>query len=76
MVVVRILCSEKNIPKKGYCSNSKNSHPLKRDLATMTSIVFGAFCLDVRALNCLPTNGFSIKPLKVKLLAEEQATEL
>ena len=35
--------------------------------------IVGAVCLDVR---CLPTNGFSIKPLRVKLLAEEQkATE-
>ena len=31
---------------------------------------------DVRTLTCLPTNGFSTKPLKVKLLAGEQkATE-
>ena len=37
---------------------------------------FGAFCLDART-NFLPTNGFSIGPLKVKLLAGEQkATEL
>ena len=36
----------------------------------------GAFCWDVRTLNFLPTNGFSIEPLKVKLLAGEQkATE-
>ena len=36
----------------------------------------GAFCLDVRTLTFLPTNGFSIKPPKGKLLAGEQkATE-
>ena len=34
------------------------------------------FSWDVRTLTCLPTKGFSIKPLKVKLLAGEQkATE-
>ena len=34
-------------------------------------------CLDVRTLTFLPTNGFSIKPLTVKLLAGEQkATKL
>ena len=41
-----------------------------------THVHFGAFCLDVRTLTFLPTEGFSIKPLKVKLLAGEQkATE-
>ena len=36
----------------------------------------GAFCWDVRTFSLLPTNGFVIKPLKVKLLAGEQkATE-
>ena len=36
---------------------------------------FVAFCLDVRTLNFLPTNGFSTKPLKVKLLAGEQISQ-
>ena len=39
-------------------------------------LYFGACCLDVRTFNFLPTNGFSIEPLKAKLLAgEEKATE-
>ena len=33
---------------------------------------FGAFCLDVRTLTFCQLMGFSIKPLKVKLLAGEQ----
>ena len=38
---------------------------------------FGALPRDVRTLNLLPTDGFFIKPLKVKLLAGEQkATEV
>lgn len=36
----------------------------------------GAFCSDVRTLSVLPTTGFAIKLLNVKLLAGEQrATE-
>ena len=39
-------------------------------------IYFGAFCMDVRTLTFCQLKGFSIKPLKVKLLAGEQkATE-
>ena len=35
--------------------------------------MFGAFCQGMFGLeNFLPTNGFSIKPLEVKLLAGEQ----
>ena len=45
-----------------------------------TDLIFGAFCLAVRTcrtLTCLPTNGFSIKPLKVKLSAgKQEATKL
>ena len=37
---------------------------------------FGAFCLDVRTFNFLPTHGFSVKPLKERLLAEEQKATL
>ena len=38
--------------------------------------IFGAFCWMLGLFAFLPTNGFSIKPLKVKLLAGEQkATE-
>ena len=35
-------------------------------------LTFGAFCLDVRALTFYQLIGFSIEPLKVKLLAGEQ----
>ena len=36
----------------------------------------GAFCQGMLGLhNCLPTNGFSMKPLKGRLLAEQKATE-
>ena len=43
----------------------------------MSRVGFGAFCLDASDFNFLPTDGFSIKPLKVKLLAGEQkATKL
>ena len=45
---------------------------------TMVDVTFLAFCQKMLGLNnFLPTNEFSIKPLKVKLLAGEQkATEL
>ena len=40
-------------------------------MGDMGILPFGAFCLAVRT-NFLPTNGFSTKPLKVKVLAGEQ----
>ena len=46
---------------------------LLQRLEAWLDLSFGACCLDVRTLTFLPTiNGFSIKPLKVKLLAGEQ----
>ena len=57
---------------------TKPDHQLQGSQIVGAPFIFGAFCLDVRTLiNFLPTNGLSIKPLKVKLLAGEQkATEL
>ena len=71
-------------PQKAVCKGVNSHqvtwigcHPLTATCGLVDSLKFGAFSLDVKILTFLPTNGFSTKPLKVKLLAVEQkATEL
>ena len=48
------------------CGTVKPSHVLK------TRVQRCVLPRDVRTLTCLPTNGFSIKPLKVKLFQESR----
>ena len=76
------LASEAAAPALNGVKPQPQLAPARASLSAkfLRDLVFGAFCLDVRTLTFLPTNGFSIKPLKlklkVKLLAGEQkATE-
>ena len=55
---------------------SRHGSMIARSGLALPQDFFVAFCLDIRTLTFVPTNGFSITPLKAKLVAGEQkATE-